>query len=188
MNPLDIRLQGSLQRWPEALREKYLCNLQAAGVLVPIIDKDGELSVLLTQRAADLSRHAGQICFPGGRMEEGDRDIVATALRETHEEIGIEPHRVDIAGYLDPSPTVSGYAVTPVIGFVAAGYCLRVDSREVEDTFELPLEFLLQEGNVRFDEREFDGFRIPVAEILYRERRIWGATASILIMFREKLR
>lgn len=121
-------------------------------------------------------------------MEEGDTDILATALRETHEEIGIEPSRVDVAGYLDTCPTVSGYAVTPVIGFVAPGYRLRIDSREVAGTFEVPLEFLLQERNVSLGEREIDGLRIPVAEFVYGSHRIWGATASILIMLRDILR
>jgi 8-oxo-dGTP pyrophosphatase MutT (NUDIX family) len=146
---LHFDLQRALQRWPQALLKKYASKLQPAGVLVPIIVRDNAMSILLTQRAAGLSQHPGQVSFPGGRMEAGDADVLATALRETWEEIGIAPQLVDVAGYLDTSPTVSGFAVTPVIGFVAGGYRLNIDRAEVEQVFEVPLNFLLQAGNLR---------------------------------------
>jgi 8-oxo-dGTP pyrophosphatase MutT (NUDIX family) len=187
VDPMQFDMQRALQRWPRALLKKYASKLQPAGVLVPIIVRDDSLSVLLTQRAAGLSQHAGQVSFPGGRMELGDADVMATALRETYEEIGIAPQLVDVVGYLDTSPTVSGYAVTPVIGFVASGYRLDIDRAEVEQVFEVPLNFLLQAGNVQMAEREVDGFRMPVAEFHYGERRVWGATANILVMLLEKL-
>ncbi len=186
-DPLHFDLQVALKRWPKALLEKYASQLQPAGVLVPIIVRDDAMSILLTQRAAGLSQHAGQVSFPGGRMEAGDADVRATALRETWEEIGIEPHLVDVAGYLETAPTVSGYVVTPVIGFVAGGFRLKIDRSEVEQVFEVPLDFLLQAGNVQMTERELDGFRMPVAEFHYAERRVWGATANILVRFLEKL-
>lgn len=176
-----------MQRWPQALLEKYASKLQPAGVLVPIVVRDDAMSVILTLRASDLSRHPGQISFPGGRMESGDANVRETALRETFEEIGIEPQGVEVAGYLDTAPTVSGYAVTPVIGFVAAGYCLAIDRAEVEQVFEIPLNFLLQAENVRMGERDVDGYRMPVAEFNYAEQRVWGATAQILINLRDKL-
>jgi 8-oxo-dGTP pyrophosphatase MutT (NUDIX family) len=176
-----------LNRWPEALRERYTRNLQPAGVVIPLIQRGGELTVLLTRRAAALSLHAGQISFPGGRMEPGDRNIVATALRETYEEVGIPPRLVEVVGYLDPSPTVSGFAVTPVVGFVGKEFSLAVDPTEVELAFEVPLEFLMQESNVRHAAREFEGHRIPMVEFVYGEHRIWGATAYFLIMLRQKL-
>ncbi|MCI0517040.1 MAG: CoA pyrophosphatase, partial [Woeseiaceae bacterium] len=139
------------------------------------------------QRAAGLSQHPGQVSFPGGRMEPGDADVQATALRETHEEIGIAPQLVDVVGFLQTSPTVSGYAVTPVIGLVAGGYRLDIDPREVELVFEVPLDFLLDVANLRMTERELDGYRLPVPEFHYGERRVWGATANILEMLREIL-
>ncbi len=187
VDPLQFDMRQALRRWPKALLEKYAGKLLPAGVLVPIVARDEGMSVLLTRRSANLSQHAGQVCFPGGRMETGDANVQETALRETFEEIGIEPKRVEVAGYLDTSPTVSGYAVTPVIGFVRAGYCLAIDRAEVEQVFEVPLSFLLQPDNVRTGVREFDGYRMPVAEFHYGEQRIWGATAHILIMLRDKI-
>jgi 8-oxo-dGTP pyrophosphatase MutT (NUDIX family) len=168
--------------------KRYTRDLRPAGVLIPIVERENALSVLLTQRSEDLSRHPGQISFPGGRMENGDANILATALRETQEEIGVPPELIEVAGYLDPSPTVSGFAVTPVIGFLKPDFRLVIDRTEVAYTFEVPLEFLMQERNVRHGEREFDGFRLPVAEFNYGEHRIWGATASFLIMLRKKIR
>ena len=177
-----------MQKWPESLRLRYTQNLQPAGVLIPLVERTAGLAVLLTQRSAALSQHAGQISFPGGRMEKGDRNILATALRETQEEIGLHPDLVEIAGYLDPSPTVSGYAVTPVIGLVADGFQLKIDPDEVEFVFEVPLDFLLTEGNAIHSERVFEGHRVPVTEFLYDRHRIWGATASFLISLRELLK
>jgi 8-oxo-dGTP pyrophosphatase MutT (NUDIX family) len=186
-DPLDIARQGTLHRWPEVLRERYTQNLRPAGVLIPLIERESGLTVLLTRRSAGLALHAGQVSFPGGRMEACDSDIVATALRETHEEVGIAPQLVDIAGFLDPSPTVSGYAVTPVVGFVSPGFTLSIDTSEVEQAFEVPLDFLMLERNARHAEREFEGHRIPMVEFLFDEHRIWGATAYFLIMLRQKL-
>jgi 8-oxo-dGTP pyrophosphatase MutT (NUDIX family) len=154
-------------------------------VLIPLIERESGLTVLLTRRSAGLALHAGQVSFPGGRMEACDSDIVATALRETHEEVGIAPHLVDIAGFLDPSPTISGFAVTPVVGFVSPGFTLSIDTTEVEQAFEVPLDFLMQECNARHAEREFEGQRIPMVEFLFEEHRIWGATAYFLIMLRQ---
>lgn len=186
-DPLQFDRGRALQRWPQALLQKYASKLQPAGVLVPIVVRDDSMSVLLTQRAASLSQHPGQVSFPGGRMEPGDADVRATALRETQEEIGITPQLVDVVGFLQTSPTVSGYAVTPVIGLVAGGYLLDIDRREVELVFEVPLDFLLDVANLRMTERELDGYRLPVPEFHYEGRRVWGATANILEMLREIL-
>jgi 8-oxo-dGTP pyrophosphatase MutT (NUDIX family) len=186
-DPLDIAREGTLDRWPQALRERYTRNLRPAGVLIPLIERGDELTVLFTRRSEGLALHAGQVSFPGGRMEPGDADIIATALRETHEEVGIAPQQVDIAGFLDPSPTVSGFAVTPVVGFVAPGFTLIVDSREVEQAFEVPLDFLMHEKNALHAEREFEGHLIPMVEFNFAGHRIWGATAHFLIMLRKKL-
>ena len=176
-----------LPRWPARLQEKLTSDLVPAGVLIPIIERGGNISVLLTERAADLKHHASQISFPGGRMETGDADIRATALRETHEEVGIHPDQGEVAGYLDPAPTVTGYAVTPVVGLVDPRFTLIVDQSEVAEAFEVPLPFLMDLRNQRHGEREFEGVKVPIVEFNYRHRRIWGATAGMLIALRARL-
>jgi 8-oxo-dGTP pyrophosphatase MutT (NUDIX family) len=164
-----------------------LQSLRPAGVLVPIMDRPDGLSVLLTQRAAALTHHAGQISFPGGRMEPHDRDLCETALRETEEEVGISPRHVSVIGYLRSMPTMTGFAVTPVVGLVKDTAELIIDRTEVEHAFEVPLEFLLDERNDRRGEREFRGRKLPMVEMHFEGRRIWGATAYMLVTLREFL-
>ncbi len=184
-DPLDVVIPPP--RWPVALQQKLTSDLIAAAVLIPIITREASLSVLLTERSPDLKHHAGQISFPGGRMDATDRDIRATALRETHEEVGIDPANVEIIGYLDPNPTVTGYAVTPVVALVDLQQELIIDPLEVKSVFEVPLPFLLDEGNQKSAEREFEGIMVPIAEFNFGQYRIWGATASMLIQFRKFL-
>ena len=173
-----------LSRWPHAMREKLVGPLKPAGVLVPIMQRPGGLSILLTQRAAHLKHHAAQASFPGGRMEPQDADVRATALRETHEEIGVGPGHVDVIGYLRAMPTITGFAVTPVVGLVAASVELSLDHTEVEYTFEVPLDFLLDEGNDTLADREWQGRRFRLKEFHYDGERVWGATAYMLLAFR----
>lgn len=184
-DPLDVVIPPP--RWPVALQQKLTSDLIAAAVLIPIITREASLSVLLTERSPDLKHHAGQISFPGGRMDATDPDIRATALRETHEEVGIDPANVEIIGYLDPNPTVTGYAVTPVVALVDLQQELIIDPLEVKSVFEVPLPFLLDEGNQKSAEREFEGVMVPIAEFNFGQYRIWGATASMLIQFRKFL-
>jgi len=169
------------------MQEKLEGPLKPAGVLVPLMQRPEGLSVLLTQRAAHLKHHAGQVSFPGGRMEPHDTDVQAAALRETHEEVGIEPHRVDVIGYLRTMPTITGFAVTPVVGLIGEGADLRVDRTEVEYAFEVPLEHLLNDRNDRLVDREYEGRRFSMVEFHYDGERIWGATAYMLIAFRKFL-
>ena len=174
-------------RWPQALQDKLTSNLLAAAVLIPIIRRGEALTVLLTERSPDLKHHAGQISFPGGRMDPEDVDIGATALRETHEEVGIDAADIEIVGYLEPNPTVTGYAVTPVVALIDLRCELVIDPLEVKSAFEVPLPFLLDEGNQQHSEREFEGVIIPIAEFNYGRYRIWGATAGMLIELRKYL-
>ena len=183
-NPVDVALPSGSERWPSYIRERITETLQPAGVLIPVIERAAGLSVLLTQRSADLKHHAGQVSFPGGRMEDHDSDVVQTALRETHEEVGIPPQAVAVVGYLAPMPTITGYAVTPVVGMVDEGVPLRIDRTEVEYAFEVPLEFLLDRRNEQALERVYRGRRIPTVEFHYEGERIWGATAHILVELR----
>ena len=183
-DPTDtIDLPGS-QHWPDSLREQLEATLTPAGVLIPIFDRPGdELSVLLTQRSAELKLHAGQVSFPGGRMEPEDGDIAVTALRETEEEVGISSEHVTVLGYLPAMPTITGYAVTPIVGLVAAAAVPEVDRTEVEFAFEVPLSYLLKPDNRRIVERDLHGKSVPMAEFHYDQHRIWGATAMMIVEF-----
>jgi len=184
-NPTDVVMPAGSERWPRFIRERIVQKLQPAGVLIPVLERSGQLSVLLTQRSAELKHHAGQVSFPGGRMEDADEDVVQAALRETHEEVGIPPEAITVIGYLDPMPTVTGYAVTPVVGMVSGDAPLRLDRTEVEYAFEVPLTYLLDERNERASEREYQGRTIPTVEFHYESERIWGATAHMVIELRK---
>jgi 8-oxo-dGTP pyrophosphatase MutT (NUDIX family) len=154
-----------------------------AAVLIPIVDRERQLTVLLTQRATQLKNHAGQISFPGGRMEPDDNGPSATALREAQEEIGLDPRFVSVAGYLPDHIVISGFRVTPVVGFVRPGFELLLDSVEVANTFEVPLEHLFDPNNHRSHRRLLGGgeAEIEVCDIPYGEHSIWGATAGMLL-------
>ena len=183
-DPLDVMMPPGLRRWPHAMREQLAGPLRPAGVLVPLMQRKEGLTILLTQRAAHLKHHAAQASFPGGRMEEHDTDVKATALRETHEEVGIAPGQVDVIGFLQSMPTITGFAVTPVVGLVEPGVDLTIDRTEVEYAFELPLEFLLDEANDLLADREWQGRRFRLREFHYGGERVWGATAYMLLAFR----
>lgn len=186
-DPLDVAMPPGLRRWPHAMREQLGGPLKPAGVLVPLMQRDEGLTVLLTQRARHLTLHAGQASFPGGRMEGRDDDVRATALRETHEEVGIPPAHVDVIGFLRAMPTITGFAVTPVVGLVSPEAELTIDPVEVDYTFEMPLDYLLDEGNDLLAEREWGGKRFRLKEFHYGGERVWGATAYMLLAFRNFL-
>lgn len=154
-----------------------------ASVLVPIVQRPQELSVLFTRRTAHLRDHSGQISFPGGRAEPHDASPEATALREAQEEIGLEPQRVEVLGKLSDYHTRTDYRVTPVVGLVAHGFALRLDAREVDEVFEVPLSFLLDPAHHERHWREFQGRRVHYFAIPYRDYYIWGATAGMLVNF-----
>ncbi len=155
----------------------------AAAVLVPLVERAGELTVLLTQRASQLKNHAGQISFPGGRIELADAGPREAALREAHEEIGLEDRFVSVVGYLADHILLSGFRVTPVVAFVQPGFELLIDAEEVEDTFEVPLSHVFEPSNHRSQRRRFGGStdEFRVWDIQYRGHNIWGATAGMLL-------
>lgn len=186
-DPLAVDAQEMQNRLPQRAVQELSRNLRAAAVLIPIVERGDSLAVLLTERSAALRHHAGQVSFPGGGMEKHDADISRTALREAHEEVGIRPEEVEIAGFLQPTLTITGFAVTPVVGFVSSEYRLQVDPAEVESAFEAPLDFLMDSRNAVHSEREFRGTIFPVTTFHYGGHQIWGATAGMLMTMRQLL-
>jgi 8-oxo-dGTP pyrophosphatase MutT (NUDIX family) len=186
-NPADIIMPPGSSRWPEPMREQLSGALKPAGVLVPILERGSELTVLLTKRSAELKHHAGQVSFPGGRMEDHDEDVEAAALRETFEEVGIASHHVSVIGYLGTMPTITGYAVSPVVGMVSASAELKIDKTEVEYAFEVPLSFLLNSDNDIRSEWAVEDRKVPMVEFHWDGERIWGATAFMILSLRKNL-
>ncbi|MBL8808412.1 MAG: CoA pyrophosphatase [Rhodospirillales bacterium] len=162
-------------------------TMKAAAVLVPLVARPEGLSVLLTQRTAHLHDHAGQISFPGGRLEPDDPDAVAAALRETEEEIGLHRRHVDVVGRLDTYQTRTSYEVTPVVGLVTPPFELTPDPFEVADIFEVPLAFVLDPRNRERRSRDFQGTQRHFWVLPYPDRYIWGATAGMLVNLAEVL-
>lgn len=165
----------------ESIRSFFPASPAAAAVLVPIVDHESGLTVLLTQRASHLKHHAGQISFPGGRVEPADLNPLEAALRETEEEIGITREHITFAGYLEPQLVLSGFWVTPVVAFVQPGFELRLDRREVDSAFEVPLLHILDDANHLSRERKLGEVSVQVFDIPYGRYNIWGATAGMLM-------
>ena len=155
--------------------------LTPAAVLVPLVMRDAGLHVLLTQRTEHLNDHAGQVSFPGGRREESDAGSVATALRETREEIGLAEDFIEVVGLLDDYETGTGFRITPVVSFVSEGFTLNLDSFEVADAFEVPLDYLFNPANQQRRSRDFNGRRRHYYVFEYGDRVVWGATAGMLM-------
>lgn len=151
-----------------------------AAVLVPVIQHEAELTVLFTERASHLKHHAGQISFPGGRIEPQE-DALHAALRETKEEIGLPPEFVEVLGYLPPHWVFTGYCVTPVVALVQPGFELQIDMGEVASVFEVPLRYLIDPAHHQARDRLIGEIALRVYDLPYGERRIWGATAGILM-------
>jgi 8-oxo-dGTP pyrophosphatase MutT (NUDIX family) len=153
--------------------------IRPAAVLVPIVAREAP-TVLLTQRAIHLPDHAGQISFPGGKIDPGDVSPLAAALREAEEEIGLERRFVEPIGYLDLYMTTLGYRIVPTVARVAPDFRLTLNRSEVDDAFEVPLAFLMAEENHMLHSREWKGLRRTVYAMPFGERQIWGVTAGIL--------
>ena len=169
----DHSLNGPDMRFPGPLTP--------AAVLVPLVDRSAGMTVLLTQRTAHLADHAGQISFPGGRMEPDDASPEAAALRETLEEVGLPAARVELVGRLDDYETRTGFLVHPVVGIVNPPFELHADPHEVAEVFELPLDFVLDRRNHRLESRLFKGAERQFYVLPYEGRYIWGATAGMLV-------
>lgn len=169
------------------LNAEVIASLRPAAVLAPVVQREQGLQVLLTVRSQDLRHHAGQISFPGGSCEIGDADAVATALRESHEEIGLDPMQVETLGYLDDYPTITGFRITPVVGLLSAAATVAADRIEVSEIFEVPLAHLLDKNNYERKYIHSKGLKLPYYCVNYRGYGIWGATAAMLWNLQDKI-
>lgn len=160
--------------------------IRPAAVLVPVIERD-EPTVLLTQRAAHLPDHPGQISFPGGKIETSDESPMASALREAEEEIGLARHSVTPVGYLDLYMTTLGYRIVPTVARVSPDFKLSLNTSEVDDAFEVPLAFVMEPANLQTHSRPWQGLTRSYYAIPYGERYIWGVTAGILRNLYERI-
>jgi len=161
--------------------------LAAAAVLVGLVPRESGTAVLLTRRPEHMRQHAGQIAFPGGRVDPLDRDPVATALRETEEEVGIAGELIEPLGYLDPFATITGFRVLPVVARLDPDYQARPAPEEVAEAFEVPLDFLLDPANCEKVSGEFAGRVRHYWQFRFGPHRIWGATAAMLINLRRRI-
>jgi 8-oxo-dGTP pyrophosphatase MutT (NUDIX family) len=160
--------------------------IRPAAVLIPVVDHP-QPTVLLTQRSAHLNDHAGQISFPGGKIDATDASPLDTALREAWEEIGLDREFIDPVGYLDLYGTAFGFRILPTVARVRPGFTMRINEAEVDDAFEVPLAFLMNPANHQMHSKEFRGIERWYYAMPYEERYIWGATAGILRVLYERI-
>lgn len=183
-------LERGRRRTPELLPgdafDEEIGDPTPAAVLVAVVDRP-QPTIILTERPETMRRHPGQISFPGGRIDPGDEGPAAAALREAEEEIGLSPAFVEIVGTTDRYRTVTGFEVTPVVAVIRPGFTLRCEPREVADAFEAPLRYLLDPARQQVRTVEWRGRERTYYEIMWEGRRIWGATAAMLVNLSRRL-
>jgi 8-oxo-dGTP pyrophosphatase MutT (NUDIX family) len=174
------RAGGADQMLTAAMRVALGSIPTPAAVLVPVIDRGADSTLLFTRRSSALRHHAGQISFPGGKLDAADADPVAAAVRETREEIGVHEDFVQPLGFLADHVVLTGFRITPVVALIKPGYSLQLASGEVDSVFEVPLRFALQPANFTLVTRNLRGFEVQTWDLLFGDDLIWGATAGIL--------
>jgi len=176
--------QSKLQNWTHQKRDD---GLRDSAVLMIIVERE-QWQVLFTKRTDHLHHHAGQVSFPGGRADAVDVSPIDTALREVEEEVGITPDLIEIAGIIEPFITVTDFNVVPIVGFVSPGFKLQIDEFEVAEVFEVPLSII--EDQSRYQRKEFlwQGKNRFYWELIYKDYKIWGATAAMLYAFAGRLK
>jgi len=179
----DWRMLGVDAERSLRLQRHFPPDPVAAAVLVALVDRPEGLSVLLTERASQLAKHAAQISFPGGRLEDSDADIASAALREAQEEIGLDPSRVRVFGYLPDHLVFSGYRVTPVLSLVTPPLALVPNPAEVAAVFEVPVSHVFDAGNHKARLRRVGDEDMLLYDIPWQGQNIWGATAGMLLTF-----
>jgi 8-oxo-dGTP pyrophosphatase MutT (NUDIX family) len=177
----DWRMLGLDAERSRRLQRHLPANPVPAAVLVPLVDRADGMTVLLTERASQLAKHAAQISFPGGRLEPTDPDVASAALREAHEEIGLDAGRVEIVGYLPDHLVFTGYRVTPVLSVVTPPFDLAPNPDEVADVFEVPIDYLFDTANHKARLRRVGDEDMLLFDIPWRDKHIWGATAGMLL-------
>jgi 8-oxo-dGTP pyrophosphatase MutT (NUDIX family) len=177
----DWRLLGMDAERMRRMQKHFPANPVAAAVLVPLVDRPEGLTVLLTQRASQLAKHAAQISFPGGRLEESDADVASAALREAQEEIGLDPAHVSIFGYLPDHLVISGFRVTPVLSLVTPPFSLELNAAEVAEVIEVPVSHVFDTGNHKARLRRVGDEDMLLYDIPWQGHSIWGATAGMLL-------
>jgi 8-oxo-dGTP pyrophosphatase MutT (NUDIX family) len=178
-DPAAAGARGDLDLNPDIWLRAGVKATRPAAVLVPIVDRS-EPTVLLTLRTAELASHAGQVAFPGGKIDPADESPVAAALREAREETGLAPTLIEPIGYLDLYLTFSGFRILPTVARVRPDFTLAPNPQEVTETFEVPLQFVMTPANHQRKTRDWNGFARDYYAIPYQNRYIWGITAGIL--------
>lgn len=155
-------------------------HLTQSAVLIILSEQDEQLHVLLTKRANHLKHHAGQICFPGGKVENDDQSFVATAIREAQEEIGLNPEKIKVIGQLHPYQTITGFSITPVVALLDSCCAYKLDKNEVDEIFHVPLQHFFSASNHHTIEVQLKTGHHQVHFMPYKRHNIWGATAAII--------
>lgn len=187
IDPPSLDEEGDTYGWVAQDRTSLPDRITPAAVLVPLIEREEGMTVLLTQRPRHLKSHPGQISFPGGKTEPQDQTPEDTALRETEEEIGLPRETIDIVGRLGQRTTGSGFKVTPVVGLIKPPLDTVLDPQEVESIFEVPLSFVLDPANQKIETRFIRGIDHQFYVLLFENFYIWGLTARLLVALRDTL-
>jgi len=160
-------------------------SYKIAAVLFPLIEKNNELKVILTTRSKDLSSHPGQVCFPGGKLEKADKNIIECAKRESFEEVGIKSDQINLLGQLDDCITGTNFKVTPVIGLIDSNYIPVLQENEVADIFEVPLDYFIEKNNQKIEYANYKNKSYSYYQYNWKNKKIWGSTARIIVNFCE---
>ena len=160
-------------------------SYKIAAVLFPLIEKNNELKVILTTRSKDLPSHPGQVCFPGGKLEKTDKNIIECAKRESFEEVGIKNDQINLLGQLDDCITGTNFKVTPVIGLIDSNYIPVLQEKEVADIFEVPLDYFIEKNNQKIEYANYKDKSYSYYQYNWENKKIWGSTARIIVNFCE---